>query len=86
MPNSYTTRTADLGRVTFTAPAATETRASYVWVQSEHGFASDQRRQICHGGDFTGPTVTACAGPDLIAAARRWMRHRRAAVRADAFA
>ena len=69
---SYMTRTKELGGVTFVAPAATDAYAGYVWLETESG----DRRQICHGGDFRGDTVTATSG-ELIRAARAWMTQRR---------
>ncbi|WP_284262492.1 hypothetical protein [Roseicyclus amphidinii] len=68
----YTTRTAELGQITFSAPAATETYDGYVWVETNDG----RRRQICEGGGFMGGTVTAKSG-DLKKAAQKWMRQRR---------
>lgn len=73
---TYTTRTAEFGKVTFIAPAATETYAGYVWVEAEAGYAARDRRQICEGGDFQGSTVSASTGT-LKAAAQRWLRQRR---------
>lgn len=77
---TYTTRTAEFGRVTFTAPAASETYAGHVWIETER-----DRRQICNGGDFTGSTITATSG-SVKAAAQRWMRERRTWRRAEGLA
>lgn len=73
---TYTTRTAEFGVVTFTAPAATEARDGYVWVETERGYAARERRQICYGGDFRGSTITADEG-GLKMAAQKWLRQRR---------
>ena len=73
---SYTTKTAEFGEVTFSAPSASDDRAGYVWIETEKGYAAKDRRQICYGGDFTGGTVTA--KPDTIKEeAKRWLRQRR---------
>jgi hypothetical protein len=68
---SYTTRTAEFGQITFTAPASSESYAGYVFVD-----INGKRRQICYGGDFLGSTITAKAG-DLKATAQKWLRQRR---------
>lgn len=75
---TYTTRTAEFGSVTFSAPGATETRQAYVLVEHEDG----QRRQICHGGKFLGETVTAST-TGLKSCAQQWLRQRRDWVRAE---
>ncbi len=72
----YTTRTEEFGKVTFNAPAARDDYDGYVWMEAERGFASRERRQICHGGDFRGSTITARA-QDVKAEAQRWLRARR---------
>lgn len=72
---TYTTKTREFGEVTFSAPAATEDRASYVYVDT-NGQPGTLGRQICYGGDFSGSTVTATTG-GLKAAAQAWMRQRR---------
>jgi hypothetical protein len=82
---AYTTRTSELGEVTFTAPAATENRAGYVWIESEHGYPARDRRQICYGGDFRGNTVTATTG-SLKADAQAWLRARRRYLRKNGLA
>lgn len=69
---TYTTRTAELGEITFSAPAADETREGYVWAE-----INGQRRQICDGGGFRGNTVTS-KSVDLKKTAQRWLRQRRA--------
>jgi len=69
---SYTTRTAEFGQITFTAPAADDHCDGYVWIET-----GSKRQQICHGGDFMGNTVTARAGGDLKKAAQKWLRQRR---------
>lgn len=69
---TYTTRTAEFSRIEFNAPAATDTYAGYVWMETERG----ARIQICHGGDFRGSTVTATEG-GLKAAVQTWLRQRR---------
>ena len=74
---TYLTHTHEFGAIRFCAPAATDTYAGYVWIETERGYASRERRQICHGGDFLGDTVTATAG-EVKAAAQAWMRQRRA--------
>lgn len=76
MTCTYTTRTVEFGEVTFTAPASDERYSGYVWVNTEKGYASKERRQICYGGDFMGSTVTATAG-ELKATAQKWLRQRR---------
>lgn len=66
---TYTTRTQEFDEITFTA------RGAYVWAQFE-----GQDRQICHGGDFKGSTVTVDRNDDgaqLKAAAQAWLRQRR---------
>lgn len=79
---TYTTRTKELGTCVFTAPAARDDYAGYVFVETDRGYASKERRQICYGGDFRGSTVTASAGA-LKYEAQRWLRQRRAWRRAD---
>lgn len=69
---TYTTRTAEFGAVSFTAPAATDNYSGYVWIETDRG----ERRQICYGGDFQGSTVTATAD-GIKAAAQAWLRQRR---------
>lgn len=76
---SYTTRTAEFGKITFVAPAATDKYAGYVWVD---GDAFKDRRQICYGGDFTGSTVAATT-EEIKAAAQAWLRARRAWMRKE---
>lgn len=78
---TYKTRTQEFGAITFCAPAATDAYAGYVWIETERGYASRERRQICYGGAFTGSTVTATDG-ELRAAAQSWLRQRRDAQRA----
>lgn len=82
MAAEYTTRTAELGNVRFVAPAATDTKDGYVWMEADRGYAHGQRRQICYGGDFTGSTVTA-TDSTLKAAAQKWLRERREWMRAE---
>jgi len=78
----YITHTEELGRCVFTAPAATDTRNGYVWIETERGYASRERRQICYGGDFRGSTVTAREG-EVKVAAQKWLRQRRAYLRSE---
>jgi hypothetical protein len=73
---TYKTRTKEFGKVWFYAPAATDTYAGYVWVETERGYASTQHRQICYGGSFLGNTVTTTSG-GLKSAAQAWLRQRR---------
>ena len=68
---TYTTRTAEFGPITFSAPAADENRQSYVWAE-----INGQRRQICHGGVFLGSAVTATTS-NLKKEAQKWLRQRR---------
>ena len=68
---AYTTRTAEFGQITFTAPAADDRCDGYVWLE-----IGNKRQQICYGGDFMGNTVTARAG-DLKKVAQKWLRQRR---------
>ncbi len=75
---TYQTRTHEFGAIRFCAPAATDQYSGYVWIETERGYASRERRQICHGGGFLGDTVTATAG-EVKAAAQAWLRQRRAA-------
>ena len=70
---TYTTKTAELGAITFSAPAATDTYRGYVWID---GPAMKERRQICYGGDFKGNTVQSNA-QELKADAQAWLRQRR---------
>ncbi len=77
--NTYTTRTAELGKITFHAPAATDTQSGFVWVETEH---APDRRQICYGGDFTGNTMRATT-QSLKADAQAWLRQRRAWMRKE---
>lgn len=79
---TYTTRTAEFGKAIFTAPAATDSYAAYVWIEAEQGYAAKDRRQICHGGDFKGSTVMATAG-SVKDAAQKWLRERRAWMRKE---
>lgn len=79
---SYTTRTAEFGKITFSAPAADDRYAGYVWVDTERGWAARERRQICYGGDFHGSTVTATIA-DLKKEAQAWLRQRRAGQRSE---
>lgn len=67
----YTTTTREFGEITFSAPAATESKNGYVWL--EYG---KRRDQICYGGDFRGTTVAATT-TDLKRVAQQWMRQRR---------
>lgn len=76
MARTYNTRTDEFGRVTFIAPAASESYAGCVFIETERGYASNERRQICYGGDFLGDTVTATLG-GLKPEAQRWLRQRR---------
>jgi hypothetical protein len=78
---TYQTRTQEFGAITFSAHAATDTYSGYVWIETERGYASRERRQICYGGGFRGDTVTATA-EGVKAAAQAWLRQRRAAHRA----
>jgi hypothetical protein len=78
--NTYQTRTQEFGAITFCAPAATDAYAGYVWIETERGYASRERRQICRGGAFLGDTVTATAD-GVKAVAQTWLRQRRAAER-----
>lgn len=78
----YTTRSAEKGAMTFTAPAARDDYAGYVWLEAERGYAAGERRQICHGGGFQGSTITATP-QSLKADAQRWMRDRRKMRRAE---
>ena len=78
---TYKTRTQEFGAITFCAPAATDTYLGYVWIETERGYASRERRQICYGGGFAGSTVTATADGVKVAA-QAWLRQRRAANRA----
>ena len=73
---SYTTKTAEFGRVIFSAPAADIANSGYVWIDTERGYAAQQRRQICYGGEFLGNTVTATTD-NLKAEAQKWLRQRR---------
>jgi len=82
MTATYTTRTAEFGKITFIAPAADERYAGYVWVETEDGYAASERRQICYGGEFMGSTVTSTTG-SLKADAQRWLRDRRAWMRKE---
>lgn len=68
----YTTKTQELGEVTFIAPGAASDYAGYVYIE----FPNGNRKQICYGGDFKGDTVAACAG-SVKTAAQKWMRQRR---------
>ena len=77
----YKTRTEEFGAIAFYAPAATDQYRGYVWAETERGYASRERRQICYGGGFTGSTVTATAD-GVKAAAQAWLRQRRVAKRA----
>lgn len=70
--NTYLTKTHEFGEVTFSAPAATETKSGYVWMERANG----KRQQICYGGDFLGTTVTATA-VGLKKTAQTWLRQRR---------
>jgi hypothetical protein len=79
---SYTTRTEEFGAITFTAPAATDTKDGYVWIETEKGYPSNERRQICYGGDFRGNTVTATEGA-IKTEAQKWLRDRRKWMRAE---
>lgn len=72
----YVTRTKELGRIIFSAPAAREDYAGYVWIETEHGYAATERRQICHGGDFRGETVSAILG-GVKEAGQKWLKERR---------
>ena len=73
---TYTTRTAELGRITFSAPAATDAYPGYVWIETERGYASRERRQVCYGGGFTGSTMQETAG-NMKRACQAWLRARR---------
>ncbi|PWE32799.1 hypothetical protein DDZ14_08625 [Maritimibacter sp. 55A14] len=73
---TYTTRTEEFGKATFTAPAADEDNLGYVWIETERGYASKERRQVCHGGDFKGSTIMATAD-GVQAVAQQWLRQRR---------
>ena len=68
---SYTTRTAEFGRATFSAPLATATTLGYVYVEHDGG-----RNQICEGGKLIGKTVMATTA-GVAAAAQKWLRQRR---------
>jgi hypothetical protein len=70
---TITIKTKDMGTMDFSAPAATETYAGYVWVE---GGDFTQRRQICYGGDIKGNTVTATTA-SLRSEAERWIKARR---------
>jgi hypothetical protein len=76
MTATYTTRTVEFGTVTFTAPAADEDYAGYVWIDTEFGHAANDRRQICYGGGFMGRTITSTTAT-LKADAQYWLRQRR---------
>ena len=68
----YTTRTRDLGKITFTAPSARSDYLGHVWVEScDSGVTS----QICHGGGFKGSTMTTTTD-GLKDVAQRWIRAR----------
>ena len=69
---SYTTRTKELGKITFTAPAAGSDYLGHVWVES---WGSGVTSQICHGGEFKGLTLTTTAD-GLKDVAQRWIRAR----------
>jgi hypothetical protein len=69
---TYSTHSSDLGNITFTAPAAGDSRYGYVWIETAGG----KRQQICDGGDFTGSTLSATTA-SLKATAQRWLRQRR---------
>jgi hypothetical protein len=77
---TYQTRSEEFGRVWFHAPAATDTYSGYVWIETEAGCASRERRQICKGGFFRGQTITATSG-ELKSTAQSWLRQRRKAQR-----
>ena len=79
---SYTTRTAEFGKITFTAPAATNDYAGYVWIEAERGYADKDRRQICYGGDFKGSTVQE-TDAGFKEACQKWLRDRRAWMRTE---
>ena len=68
----YTTRTRELGKITFSAPAAGSDYLGHVWVEVG---ASGVFSQICHGGEFKGSTLTTTAD-GLKDVARHWVRAR----------
>lgn len=78
---SYSTSTMEFGRITFTAPAADEKYAGYVWVEAQEWKAPEQ---ICYGGDFRGNTVKATT-TELKSAAQKWLRQRREWMRKEGF-
>lgn len=80
MEREYSTTTKEFGSVTFSAPAATETCAGYVWIE---GDAFKERKQICHGGDIAYGNTVQSTTLGLKATAQRWMRDRRAWLRKD---
>ena len=73
---AYITRTEEFGQIRFTAPNADEARDGYVWIETELGYASRGRCQICYGGGFRGNTVTTTTR-DLKETAQKWLRARR---------
>jgi hypothetical protein len=79
---TYTTQTAELGSITFSAPAATDTYRSCVWIE---GPSFNERRLICYGGDFSGSVVQSSA-QELKADAKRWLRDRRVWMRKEGIA
>jgi hypothetical protein len=79
---TYTTKTAEFGSITFSAPAATDTYRGRVWID---GPSFKERRQICYGGDFSGSTVQSSA-QELKADAQQWLRDRRVWMRKEGIA
>ena len=73
---TYTTRTEEFGKITFSAPAASQDYAGYVYLDTNGIDNGTLGQQICYGGDFRGSTVTATEA-GLKKAAQDWLRQRR---------
>ena len=75
---SYTTTTREFGKVTFSAPAADEKYAGYVWIDGE---AFNERKRICHGGDIAHGSTVQATTVELKKTAQTWLAERRRCLR-----
>ena len=79
--NEYETWTEEFGKIRFIAPYANDERDGYIWIETEFDYPSNERRQICDGGDFYGMTLSQTTH-GLKEACQNWLRQRRRKQRA----
>lgn len=77
---SYTTHTRELGKITFSAPAATDRSEGYIWIEID---GNSDRKQVCYGGEIEHGYTMRATAQSLKSYSQKWLRSRRQMLRLE---